>query len=283
MWMYSLTLSSVIDHLAPCQYSTFTFMLRHNSPKVSHDPMSLTLHQNHISHGYIYNKHLWEMKWWGSLTWFCRWSRPQVGMLLGHYGYECHLPNLCPGCFKPQPPSPSRSHSQWMALEDSPAMPYDWISEWGLQQSDPHCWGGGAGCPPWFLFSHLRDWSSGDTSQPSAVPTWLMSNMVNMEPFSYLLKQSVLVSVAQGCTLAPLQGCEILSVVPYSWRVVSCSSCEEASRRTYITILVASQPILLIISKNQFWFMVISCIVSILFLHICIITVFRDFCLYLFF
>lgn len=119
--------------------------------------------------------------------------------------------------------------------------------------------GWGAGCPPWFLFSHLSAWGSGETSQYDTVLAWEMGNMVNMELFSYLLLLSVLVSVVQRVLLPQS------SVVGFSqWFLVLGQLLVVLVRRSQeqlVSILVASQPIMLSTSKDQFWSMAISCFV----------------------
>lgn len=141
---------------------------------------------------------------------------PRLGSLLGRCGYGHHLPNLCPGCCKPQPPSPSQSHSQWMAQEDSSAMPSDRISEWGLQQSDPHCWGLGSwvsSLVSLFPLEGLR--LRGDLS------AWYCAGLGD-RPYGQhgaILLPSIAVCLglcgAQGAS-ATVQCCGILSVVPCS-------------------------------------------------------------------
>lgn len=97
---------------------------------------------------------------------------------------------------------------------------------------------------------------------------------VNMELLSYLPKRSVLASLVQR-VLLPQSSVVGFSQFLVRGQLLVIPVRSHQGQPVTITILMESPPILFITAKDQFWSMVIS--VLTLFSHICIITLFRLF------
>lgn len=126
----------------------------------------------------------------------CIWAVP-LNLLLGHCRYELGLPDLCAGCYKAlfHQLSQSLNESHWLSPEDSPAvsMVWGWVGA-------PVKWSTMLGMlvvSTVFTFP-LEELETQETSPHDAMMTWGGAMWSTCSYFSYLLMQSLLVSVVHG-------------------------------------------------------------------------------------